>query len=195
MRILFALIAKLINIYSLLLWARIILTWFNGSRIPGSTLYDISNLLGKITDPFLNIFKRSKLTTGRIDFSPLLAFMVLNFGKSLFNILSQTGTVSIGLVIALILQNLWTYLFSYVLLSIVIMLVIRLIASSNPNAVIIQFLDPILNGPVCLVWKLFYGKKNPNEKTLVITSLVFYLVLYLLCKNGLKYLVTSLARV
>lgn len=204
MKTIFNLISDLISLYSTVLWIRIILGWipsrpsgynqygqYVGSE--GSVLEKIKAFLGKITDPYLNFFRGSKLVIGRVDFSPLLAFMVLNFGKSVFSILSQNGTITIGLIIALVLQNLWIYLFSYILLAIVIMLGVRLVASANYN--ITNFLDPILNGPVCLVWKIFYGKQSPSEKKLVVTSFIFYLVLYIGIKRGLSYLITYLAMI
>lgn len=204
MRTIFTLLSKLVNLYSILVWIRIILTWipdrsrynsygqYTQSSQP-SFLETIKSFLAKIVDPFLNFFRRSRLTINRVDFSPLIGFMVLNFAKSLFSILAQTGTITLGLILILILQNLWIYLFSYILVAIIIMLVIRIIASSNPSSPIIRFLDPILNGPVCLVWKIFYGKKNPSEKQLIITSLIFYAVIYIGVKRGLAYLVTYLA--
>lgn len=203
MRTIFALLSKLVNIYSTLVWIRIILSWipkrsnYNSygqyTQNNESVIDVIRNLLAKIVDPFLNFFRGKKLRVGMVDFSPLLGFMVLNFVRSVFSILAQSGRISLGLVLVLIIQNLWSYLFSYILLAIVIMLVVRLIASSNPNSGVIRFLDPILNGPVCLVWKIFYGKKQPSEKQLIVTSLIFYLVIYIAVKNGLSYLVSYLA--
>lgn len=61
-----------LSLYSLLLIVRILLGWFNvdWSNAPFSWLR-------QITDPFLNVFRGILPTMGMMDFSPILAFMLL----------------------------------------------------------------------------------------------------------------------
>jgi YggT family protein len=62
------------NILYFLLVIRIILSWF------GINPYnEIVQILLRITDPILAPFRRLPLHVGFIDFSPILAFMVLWF--------------------------------------------------------------------------------------------------------------------
>jgi len=60
------------NILYFLLVVRIILSWFNVSPYN-----EIVQILYRITDPLLAIFRRLPLQIGSIDFSPILAFMAL----------------------------------------------------------------------------------------------------------------------
>lgn len=62
------------NILYFLLVVRIILSWFNVSPYN-----EIVQILYRITDPLLAIFRRLPLQIGSIDFSPILAFMALWF--------------------------------------------------------------------------------------------------------------------
>jgi len=65
------------NILYFLLVIRIILSWFGVN--PYSELVQV---LFRITDPILMPFRKLPLQVGAIDFSPILAFMVLWFLRS-----------------------------------------------------------------------------------------------------------------
>ncbi|MBD2343664.1 YggT family protein [Anabaena subtropica] len=63
-----------ISIYSYLLIIRVLLTWF-----PQINWYNQPfAALSQITDPYLNLFRSIIPPLGGMDFSPILAFVVLN---------------------------------------------------------------------------------------------------------------------
>lgn len=63
-----------IQIYSTLLIIRVLLTWF-----PTINWYNQPfAALAQITDPYLNLFRSIIPPLGGIDFSPILAFLLLN---------------------------------------------------------------------------------------------------------------------
>jgi YggT family protein len=62
-----------VNIYYVLLIVRILLSWFptvNWFNPPFS-------ILSQLTDPYLNLFRSIIPPLGGLDFSPMLAFLVL----------------------------------------------------------------------------------------------------------------------
>ncbi|MBF2017798.1 MAG: YggT family protein [Rivularia sp. T60_A2020_040] len=68
-----------IQIYSFLLIARVLLTWF-----PQIEWYNQPfAALSQITDPYLNLFRNIIPPLGGIDLSPLLAFLALNLASGL----------------------------------------------------------------------------------------------------------------
>ncbi|MEA2063077.1 MAG: YggT family protein [Gemmatimonadota bacterium] len=67
------LLDKTIYFYSLLILARIILSWFRVNHY--NHWY---RLLCRLTDPFLDLFRPLVPSLGGIDFSPIIAFLVLN---------------------------------------------------------------------------------------------------------------------
>lgn len=70
-------IVKVIDLYTLFLIIRILLTWF-----PSVNFYDPPlSWLAQITDPFLNLFRSIIPPISGIDFSPILAFLSLNLLK------------------------------------------------------------------------------------------------------------------
>ena len=77
----FQALASFISIYLVLLIIRVLLSWFPN--------VDWSNpafsALSQITDPYLNIFRSIIPPLGGIDFSAILAFIVLQFVQSALN--------------------------------------------------------------------------------------------------------------
>lgn len=71
------------RIYQALLIIQIILSW-----VPHNYYHPLVRLLNSLTEPYLNLFRQLPVQYGGIDFSPLLAFFVLDFIRDiLFRIL------------------------------------------------------------------------------------------------------------
>ena len=79
------LVSMLFNVIYFLLVIRIILSWFSVS--PYNELVQI---LYRITDPILAPFRKLPLQLGMIDFSPIVAFLVIAFLRNfIVGILTQ----------------------------------------------------------------------------------------------------------
>ena len=79
------LFSMIFNVIYFLLVIRIILSWF-----AVNPYNDIVQILYKITDPILAPFRRLPLRLGMIDFSPIMAFIVLAFLRNfIVGILTQ----------------------------------------------------------------------------------------------------------
>ena len=76
------LIVSLSDVYSMLIFVYVMLSWFPTDR---GILADINTVLGKICDPYLNLFKKFiPPIGGMVDVSPIVALLVLQFGVRLF---------------------------------------------------------------------------------------------------------------
>jgi YggT family protein len=71
---LLAVLGRLIDLYSLLIVVYVLMSWFPTSQ---GILRDINEVLGKVCDPYLNIFKRIIPPIGMVDISPIFALIVL----------------------------------------------------------------------------------------------------------------------
>ena len=74
-------LAKTLQIYSLVLIVRVLLSWFPNLDWSNPVLSSVS----AITDPYLNAFRGLIPPLGGIDLSALLAFLALNLLQSLVN--------------------------------------------------------------------------------------------------------------
>ena len=68
-----SILQRTISIYLLLLTARILLSWFPNMDWSNPILRTLSQM----TDPYLNIFRNIIPPLGGLDFSPILAFILL----------------------------------------------------------------------------------------------------------------------
>ena len=205
--------SMILGLYSTLIFIRIIISWavlvkrrggwnagyYNAQQGEnGSVLESADTILGKLCDPFLNMFKGVKaLRRSVLDFTPLLALVVLNMVKSILTLISQAQNITVWLVLAIVIQGLWSSLISFLLILLLVVLVIRFFIgkSSNPemnNA--INAIDPILDAPVGRVYKLFFRKSKVDDQKLVLASIIFYAIIYVALKFGVEALVKFLVK-
>lgn len=64
----------LFQVYTLMLFARIISSW-----LPQLSQYKLMQCITFYTDPYLNFFRKFIPPLGMIDFSPIVAFLCLSF--------------------------------------------------------------------------------------------------------------------
>jgi YggT family protein len=82
--------ATFLNIYFVLLIIRILLSWFPNVDWMSQPFATVSQL----TDPYLNLFRSLIPPLGGIDFSPILAFLVLQIVSQGVSQVAATMTYS-----------------------------------------------------------------------------------------------------
>lgn len=82
--------ATFLNIYFVLLIVRILLSWFPNVDWLSQPFATLSQL----TDPYLNLFRSLIPPLGGIDFSPILAFLVLQILSQGVNQVAATVALS-----------------------------------------------------------------------------------------------------
>lgn len=84
---LYSILNLALNLYSWAILIYILMSWF-----PGARESSFGEMLGKITEPYLEIFRRFIPPLGMIDFSPIVAILVLSLARiglfELFQMLS-----------------------------------------------------------------------------------------------------------
>ncbi len=73
--LLFNTLANFLNLYMLLIFVRILLSWFQTAE----WAQQIMSFLSPITDPYLNIFRSFIPPLGGLDLSPIVAILLLQF--------------------------------------------------------------------------------------------------------------------
>jgi YggT family protein len=69
-------VSALVQFYVLLIIAWAILSWFRQSE---GFIAEIYGVLDRVVSPFIDLFRRFIPTAGGIDFSPLVAIILLQF--------------------------------------------------------------------------------------------------------------------
>ncbi len=151
------LITGLISAYMLLLFIRILLTWFGRGSFGRA-----SDMLGAITDPYLNYFRRfTFLRFGMIDFSPMAAIILLVVIQNILNTILTYGKVTLGIVLAIFLQASWSavsFLLTFFIILIAVRLLMELFTPASPSPVKTT-LEAIIN-PVMMYVKNTIARKR-----------------------------------
>ena len=170
-------LSLLLNIYMLIIFFRIILTWFPGFGNGG-----IIDFLSMITDPYLNWFRRfSFLRLGFLDLSPIVALGILTLVNRVLGMLISFGRISIGIVLALAVQAVWSAI-SFILGFLILILILRLIAflfrqsGANPFWNIIETISqPVLYR----INRIFFRGRIVKLSTALLVSIASLVIIYM----------------
>jgi len=175
-------ITGLLSTYMLLLFIRIIITWFSGSDF-GRPF----EILTSITDPYLNYFSRfTFLKFGMMDFSSIAGILMLVILLNILNTISSYGTITLGLILAIILGAAWSavnFLITFFIMLIIIRLVTGMINATRQSplmATVETIISPLTN----FVYNKLFKNNNITYMTcLAVTGVILLAVL--LCGNAL----------
>jgi len=178
--------STLISLYSFVCLVRILLSW-----MPQFEYSPVGQFLAGLCDPFLNWFRRFSFTrVGAVDFSPILSLGVLSVGAMVFSTLAATGRITFGIILAGILQVIWSF-FSFFLNIIILFLVIRLIydlINRYSYSPFWSMLDRFLNPPISWVTHLLVRRRTTSYRTSLILTLAVMVALRVGLEFGMHYL-------
>jgi YggT family protein len=185
MRAFMNILGGLTSLYMLLIFVRIMLTWFSGVRY-GTPV----DLLCRITDPYLNWFRRFPLRFGMLDLSPILALTVLSMANNVFSTLGLYGHITPGIILAMAVSLIWSAA-AFILGFFIIVLAFRLIAYLTNRDVYRSFwgiIDTLSQPVLYRINRIIFRNRLVNYLTGLIVSIAVLLVLRL----GLGFLVRLL---
>lgn len=193
------LVARALSVYSILIWVRILLSWFMPYPSEGTFTYYLS----RIVDPYLGLFRSSKSRIGALDFSPIIAIGLIEVIKAILSFFGTYGTLTLGYVLMLFIQAFWSYGISLFLILAIIMLAVKTIASFSNNPMFYttseRFSDAVAPITNFVRSTFFAQRKNKpykivNERWVNIASLALVVVLYFILSYLCKYLATNALR-
>ncbi len=167
-----------LSLYSFLIFVRIILTWFQTSDYGQITVW-----LGRLTDPYINWFRRfAFLRLAGVDLSVIAALVTLWIVRSIALNIAYVGTITLGTILAIIVSAVASAVFFFLTLFL-ILAVIRLLGSlfgANTALrfwiVLDQILEPIVHR---VVTPLARGRLVNYQNALIIFIAVNFAVILL----------------
>jgi YggT family protein len=177
MQVIFGFLAGLLGLYSLLIIIRIIITWFGGGQFGRPV-----QILASITDPYLDWWRQKfNLRAGYLDLSPIVAMAALSVAQTICTVISQTGRISLGLLLAVCLSALWSAV-SFILGFCLIVLVLRLIAymiNANLFGPFWRVVDSISQPLLYRVNRIIFGRRMVRYTTGIIAAIIVLAALWL----------------
>ena len=175
-----------VRIETILIFARVLLSWFPG--IP--PWHPLVRALASVTDPVLLPFRRILPTIGGLDFSPIVAIIALQvLGNFIVDLIEPSGG-SLAFTLALAARD----VVHTILLILIIIVVLRVIVSFlkvspwHPAVRLIQDMSSPLVRPFAAV-----AGRSSQADVPAIVALVVYIVLIVVADRLLGDLVTSTA--
>jgi YggT family protein len=169
-----SILAGMISIYMLLIFIRILLSWFSGAGF-GAPMY----FLSCICDPYLNWWRRFRIVKNSpLDFSPLLALAFLSLVRSILSF-GAFGRITLGLVLVFIVNSLWMVL-SWVLFFFIAILVLRLIAflgNFNIYSPFWRLVDLVAQPVMYRICRILFPTRIISYLSRIIISIVILLII------------------
>ncbi|MCK5672425.1 MAG: YggT family protein [Spirochaetales bacterium] len=161
--------------YMLLLFIRIIITWFSGSDF--GRPYEI---LKSITDPYLNYFRQfTFLKFGMMDFSSIAGILLLVILLNILNTISSYGSITFGLILAIILGAVWSavnFLITFFIMLIFIRLITGMINATRQSP-LMTTIETIISPVTNIVYHKIFKNNNITYTTCLAVSGAILLVL------------------
>ncbi|MCL2763745.1 MAG: YggT family protein [Treponema sp.] len=177
MRAIFSFLAFAAGIYSILIFVRIIISWF-----AGNVFGKPAEILKKITDPYLNWWRKNlKLQFGSLDFSAVAAIVFLSLLQNILFTLSVSQMITIGLILAQILLSLWTII-TFIIGFIMVIIILRLFAYLTNRNIYSNFwrvIDSIYQPLMYRMNRIIFGNKIAGfMKGMIISLLLLALLMF-----------------
>jgi YggT family protein len=178
------------SFYTILIFIRVMLTWFSGAQYGRA-----GSLLGSVTDPYLNWFRRfSFLRVANLDLSPIMAIAALSMANTVFYTLARFGRITLGIILSALCSVIWSAL-SFILNFLIIVLALRLAAYLTNRDVYHGFwrvVDQVSAPVLYRINRVVFGRRLVRYMTGIIVSLGILLILRLglgfLARLGLNFL-------
>jgi YggT family protein len=164
-------LATLTSLYMILIFVRIMLTWFSGAQY-GRPL----EILSGITDPYLNWFRRfTVLRIGMLDLSPIVAMTALSLVNQVFLTLARYGHIKLGIILAILVSALWSVA-SFLLGFFAVVLILRLIAYLARQDIYYnpfwKIVDTISQPALYRIKRILFGPRVVNYRNGLIVSIL-----------------------
>ncbi len=180
-----------ISIYMVIILIRIVMTWF-----PGAVYGRTFEILQRITDPYLNLFRGARfLRIGYVDFSPLAAIILLSVLNNIVTTIGYTGAVSLGFVLATAVSAIASAI-SFFLTLFLILTAIRLLGTFIRSDSFGQFwmtLDRLLEPMSYRLSRSIIRDRELSYRMALTTMGVSILIVLFFAKVLLGYLIPALA--
>ena len=186
-------LARLLNVYSILIWVRIILSWI----FPNPSRQNWIYWIGRIVDPYLKAFQNKTSVIGRLDFSPILAVGTLYVLESILQYYGYYGTITLSMFLYVFLAAFWNYGLSIYFWILFFALVFKTIASFSRSPQMWGMADGIGSAarPVTDFVRSFAKNRILSERTVNLISLALVLVVWFMVKYLVGWLGTLVLRI
>jgi YggT family protein len=177
--VILSIVARVLNavviIYVFLCAARVLMSW-----VPSLDAGKGGAILARLTDPYLQYFRRFKIfSSGAFDFSPIAALALLAVVNDLLTTLAYAGRISVGLALGLIVGAAWSAV-GFIISFFAVCALARMVAYAarwNSLHPLWMVIDSMLNPVLFRINRLIYRGRIVNYLQGLVTGFAALLLL------------------
>ena len=183
-----------VSIYSILVILRVMSSWFQWMHSHGR----IMQFLVQSTEPYLAFFRRFRIfRAGAIDFSPVLALIILSVSKTIFDSLAELHEITLGHILALFLACIWSaaafFLGLYIALAVI--RILGILIRLNSANLFWRYIDIILNPALLPLAQIVLRGRKVSYLTYLITGCIMLLAIRISGAYIIGYCVLYIPRI
>jgi YggT family protein len=171
-------LAGITGVYTILIFIRLLLTWFPGAGFGKPYLF-----LCSICDPYLHWFRRFNFPKNSpIDFTPIIALTVLSLLQNIFRSWGMMGRISLAAVLVMFLAAVWSIL-SWILGFFIVILILRLIVylgNFNIYSPVWRFVDYIAQPVMYRIGRILFPSRIVNYLFRIIISIAVLALIFVI---------------
>ena len=174
----FQILSAIVNIYSIICFIYIMLSWF-----PGARFTKFGKFVSSLCEPYMELFSRFRwFTFGHIDFSPIISIGLLSLLSSILGGITSTGRIYFGGILATVIFMIWNIISTFLSI-LVILLIVRLIVllvkkGVTPYNSAWYQIDQFLGKITYKITSIFVKKSFSYKKSLIVSLIVFALLTF-----------------
>lgn len=174
----FQILSAIVNLYSIICFIYIMLSWF-----PGDRFTKFRKFVSSLCEPYMGLFSRFRwFTFGHIDFSPIISIGLLSLLSSILGGITSTGRIYFGGILATVIFMIWNIISTFLSI-LVILLIVRLIVllvkkGVTPYNSAWYQIDQFLGKITYKITSIFVKKSFSYKKSLIVSLIVFALLTF-----------------
>lgn len=174
----FQILSAIVNIYSIICFIYIMLSWF-----PSARFTKFGKFVSSLCEPYMGLFSRFRwFTFGHIDFSPIISIGLLSLLSSILGGITSTGRIYFGGILATVIFMIWNIISTFLSI-LVILLIVRLIVllvkkGVTPYNSAWYQIDQFLGKITYKITSIFVKKSFSYKKSLIVSLIVFALLTF-----------------
>jgi YggT family protein len=175
MQTIFGFLAGLAGVYSILLFIRIIISWFGSFQ--QNRLVEILSL---VTDPYLGWWRKNlPIRIGVLDFSVVAAIVFIAVIQRILITIAASQGITLGSILAIVLLSVWSVA-SFIIGFCLIIIILRMIAyltNRNIYTPFWQMVDSISQPVLYRLNRIIFGNRIAGfMKSIVMSSILLAMV-------------------
>ena len=194
MSVILSIVSAAIEIYTLICFVYIFMSWF-----PGARFTKFGQVICSLCEPYMGLFSKWRWTRiGNIDFSPIISIGLLTLASSVIGGIQATGRIWFGGILFNIVRMLWSLISTLLTIFTILILVRWIVLLVNHGQTKYNSawnsIDRMISNITYKISGMFI-RKSHNYQTSLLATWIFLIVISILGRTIVTLLLNIIYRI